>query len=380
MIPSICLDSTFSTISRTPILPRWGKNVFSEGSYDKYNKLIGETDGIWSVGSSSWEGTLKNGTAGRRRYLKLLGDTLESDSPLRSIGNAAFFKLNDILQTSRFPNLVDGGASSVCNQIKKEVRSIPEPIFIFANIMEAHSPLHTNIHYDSDLYDTPRTWSSFEKTPWEINMKETFDEEDQEYIKNYREVYRASIDYLDRRVSRLIDQIQRWTDDETTIIVTADHGENLAYEDDDRMLGHSSSISEGLLHVPMLLFNTPGWMDAQYNEIFSHLDLGELIQNMVSGEEEVPFRNRVPAERIGSGGGNPKEVRDSETWDRMFRVVYDEKKYVWDSVDGPEGIPDRIRAVFETAIGEYKTMAKEKSAEVEVSKSTVNRLEELGYL
>lgn len=65
VIPSICLDFTFSTISRTPILPRWGKNVFSEEwdvllildacRYDMYTELIGETDRIWSVGSSSGE-------------------------------------------------------------------------------------------------------------------------------------------------------------------------------------------------------------------------------------------------------------------------------------------------------------------------------------
>ncbi|MFC7114633.1 sulfatase-like hydrolase/transferase [Natronoarchaeum sp. GCM10025703] len=262
--------------------------------------------------------------------------------------------------------------------------------------MDAHGPLKSISGFDNSLHDVPHTWTSNDFENWEMILADETDELFQEHLQHYRELYATAIDYLDQKVTQLATDLQENTDDETTVIVTADHGENLGYAEEDRLFNHTASLSEALLHVPCEIINAPSWLDAEYNEVFSHLDLGELITAIARDTpfSEMPHRSHVPAEVIGAGVTNPQ--LNEKYWDRLIRAVYTnpQTKYVWDSLgdsfvqhktddhwekeDAP--IPPEILAQFETDIQEYKSTVMDDEQRVDLDPETESRLEELGYL
>lgn len=129
----------------------------------------------------------------------------------------------------------------------------------------------------------------------------------------------------------------RRSDRETTFLITADHGENLAFESDRNLIDHKCSLTEGLLRVPLLVVNPS--RDWEYNgEYLSHLRLPDLITDFAHGRslsirEEVMFPT---AELLGIGTdvGSFRNTRSEqfEYWIRAIRCAYrDRRKVVWDS-------------------------------------------------
>ena len=338
---------------------------------------------------------------GARRYLEFLREALRHEHTLESLGNGVLFKANDLFRRAPLPKLLDDGASIVASEGLSMIDAAEEPCFLFTNFMDAHGPVHHVLGYDSDLHSAPNDWTSFAFDDWEINTEGVSAAHEQD-LRYHRELYGAAIDYLDRKAAAFVEDVQRQTDRETTFIVTADHGENLAYPEDEELFGHTSSLTESLLHVPCYLINPPAGYESLESAYVSHLELGELVVGLANGESPDVFRERVPAELIGIGvGGAPRDPAEHRYWDRALRCVYDgETKYVWDSLGGSReyeldhdrpcwqrqvdedvAVPSWARDFFDVEIGEYKERARASEAETEreVDATVERRLEELGY-
>ncbi|WP_254531099.1 sulfatase-like hydrolase/transferase [Natrinema gelatinilyticum] len=339
--------------------------------------------------------------AGARRFLEFFREALRHDHTLESLGNGVLFKANDLFRRAPVPKLLDDGASIVSSEGVSMVESIEEPVFLFTNFMDAHGPVHHVLGYDRDLHSAPNDWTSFAFDDWEINTEGVSADHERD-LRYHRELYGAAIDYLDRTVASFVTEIQRNTDRETTFIVTADHGENLAYPEDEELFGHTSSLTESLLHVPCYLINPPTGYEAAETQYVSHLELGDLIVGLANGETPDVFRERVPAELIGIGvGGAPRDPEEHRYWDRMLRCTYDgETKYVWDSLGGSREyeidhdrpcwqrrvaddvvVPSWARSFFDVEITAYKERARasETDRDEDVDATVERRLEELGY-
>jgi arylsulfatase A-like enzyme len=306
--------------------------------------------------------------------------------------NGLSVKLNDFVEFTPLPRPYDYGASSM---IRGSLDRLPnsEPFFYFANFMEAHSPYSPSVKYNSAMYDVPRGWSENAKE-WEINENP---EEYTEILEGRRSVYGASIDYLDRTVSSFVKKLLERTDGETAVFITADHGENLAFEKEEFLWGHQGSLSHPLLHVPFVAVNLPQkYVDCLEKEPFSHLDLGTLLTAVALDEPlDIPSREYVPAERVGYGPST--EPDNFEYWDRAIRCVYDgTDRYEWDSLgnqfkyeiagDSAEKmvlddteIPDPLLRSFDESIEEYKrTVSGEER--IDLDGQTKEALSDLGYL
>ncbi|WP_435317060.1 sulfatase-like hydrolase/transferase [Haloarchaeobius sp. TZWSO28] len=278
---------------------------------------------------------------GLSRYLAVLRACVGHDRPVRSLANAAAAQVDQLWDTGPFdfPAPFDDGAVSARRATVERVREHDEPVFAFVNLMEGHEPHRDTLRYDRDLYDVPRGWRSDDLQTWDaVNP----DDETTRELQHYRDVYGASIEYLDRQVSRFVDEVQAATDRETTVVVTADHGENLAFDADDGHLGHITSLTEGVLHVPLLVFNAPDGvgMDDGSTRVetgyVSHLELPRLLAGLAAGELPDVTAERIPAEVLAITPGNdPLEAADPEYWTRRLRVVYEgDTKYEWDSLGG----------------------------------------------
>jgi hypothetical protein len=349
-------------------------------------------NGLFMGGMNIEEFNQETSSDGVGKYGEFLKEAYYRGCLTRSLMNGVSVKMNDVIESSSLPRLYDYGANSM---IRGSLSRLPdkEPFFYFANFMEAHSPYSPSVKYDTSLYDVPRNWSENAKE-WEINKNP---DEYSEVLQGRRDVYGASIDYLDKKVSSFIERILDRTDEETVVFITADHGENLALEQEEFIWGHQGSLSHPLLHVPFVAVNFPDkYAGSLERERLSHLDLGEVITSVANDEPlDIPTRDLIPAERVGYGPST--EPEDFKYWDRAIRCVYDGRsRYEWDSlgnsfeyeVEGDSAerkaeqnaeIPDEATGLFDEEIEEYK-MKVSGEDRMKVDERTQNKLSDLGYL
>jgi len=311
--------------------------------------------------------------------------------PIKSSFNGVFNMVDKATGGKLLPRLVDEGAKHGLRLAREEIEEGDGSTFVFLNLMEGHVPYRPGLHLDGDLYETPWDWSTLNKGTWELCGEEY----DERYWTRRNQLYRAQIDYLDRRISAFIDSL----DDDVPVVVTADHGDNLGTEVDGGLANHKSSLSEGLLHVPLTVCNSSTDYAGDGSAYVSHLQLPDLLSGLRDGRIEDLGRDRIYAELIGMSGGSEPDS-DYEYWDRMIRCGYrDSEKVVWDSrgnghryrldgerpnwqreVERVSPPPEWATSRFEADIETYKRRARSSGETVDVDEATEERLQELGYL
>lgn len=354
--------------------------------------------------------------SGPRRYFDVIRASLRHEQPLASVYNAICLQLDVLARHTSLnvPVPFDDGARILKREITTRIHTSEEPFVLFANFMDAHEPHRDAVHYDQDHYSVPRGWSSQGLDNWNVidsaqntapsRSAQPSDENVDRSVSRYRELYGAAIEYLDRIVTALIDDALSLTECETTVIVTADHGENLAYSADENLFGHVASVSEGVLHVPLLVINPPE-NDPNYKEDFtSHLSIRQLVTGLARGKMPDITGSKVAAEVIGLPPGNEPLLNDDpEYWDRMLRCVYKhQQKYVWDTlgerseytitplrpcwqrhVQNDVTLPSWVTSEFdrssETYRQELETRRPSDSIGEDVDEAVERRLEDLGY-
>ncbi|WP_222917933.1 sulfatase-like hydrolase/transferase [Natrinema sp. SYSU A 869] len=363
-------------------------------------------------------------TDGMEAYADFVRQALAHDHPLRSLCNGVLLKLDDVSRKLPIEKPTDFGGRSIARALEREVTEPDGPVIAFANLMDAHGP-HTPFRgLDDSIHGVSADFHSSSFRDSDVNVADGLGEYAAD-VERVRQLYAATIDYLDQVVADLVTALATSDDRESILIVTADHGENLGYESDGYLMNHMSSLSEGLLHVPFDVITTgdrdidlavdgtdtrtgSGERSASddttarpvdVDGLSSHADLGGVIRSLASEDPFDPFafeRERARAEIVGSGSGIP-EGGDESYWDRGQRVVYrDDRKYYRDQlgteavydVSGPpskqverpdETVPDGL---FESTFGDWVTDDEhdEQAFGEEVDAASRARLEDLGYL
>jgi arylsulfatase A-like enzyme len=326
--------------------------------------------------------------------LALLARAARAEYPLSSLANVALTYADAATRRAPVPRLFDGGSKPLVTACQRRVEDTDEPFVLFVNAMEAHIPLEPTVGYDGSLYDAPPTFSTDDTGVWDLLAS---GDDHGEYLRRRRGLYAASIDYLDRVFAPFVESVLETTERETTVVVTADHGENLGYAADGGLVRHKSSLSEGLLHVPCEVVNPPA-EPPDRRGLCSHLAFATLLPALARGEFPDVTREAVPAEVVGMSAG-PEPPANRDHWDRMLRALIEgEHKHVTDSQgavlrhaldmdracwQGPpeavDAVPDGWSSLFGEEIGQYKRRATADVSETDVSEAVARRLENLGY-
>jgi hypothetical protein len=332
-------------------------------------------------------------------YWDFLKTALADDHPLRSLANGVLAQVNVSSTDAPIPKLLDDGANVV---VSEAVRRTPvdRPVVMLLNFGDAHVPLRHVRQYDRSLHSADNTWTSDGVDVWDL-VRDGPDAH-REYLETRRELYSAAIEYLDRKMIELYERVDAASPHETTLVVTADHGENLGFDADEGLLNHKSSLTEALLHVPLYVINPPSTAPDHVGAYTSHLELGDLVVALAEDGWTDVSRTRVPAEVVGMSPGPDPPEDERAYWDRMLRCAYEgTEKYVWDSLGASEryridhdrpcwqtreaedvSVPSWARRLFETEIASYKrdAAAEDEAVTEDVDEGTRSRLEELGYL
>jgi arylsulfatase A-like enzyme len=200
----------------------------------------------------------------------------------------------------------DKGGSKVVDKALEWIggnrsRDESRPFFLFMNLNEAHDP-----------YAPPEEfWTTF--LPEGVDVESTHPPAlrsdvllhrevllgssviTPEQMELYKALYDAEILYQDGLLGRLFDGLEELgVKDDTLIIVTADHGEE--FGEIDGRVGHQLSLSDYLLHVPLIV-RLPGTVPA-----------GRRVTSLSSTVDIFPTILDVLAERRGYAMPRSREI------------------------------------------------------------------------
>lgn len=356
--------------------------------FDDFTHLHGNED-LLPGGIDTAQFIKESDRSGLSQYIAYLREAITESATLPSLVNAGYLKLNNAILGRPIPRLGDYGARAMLRAGGRRATR-EEPFFLFVNLVDAHAPHEVLRSYDTDV---PHTWTSREYDVYEVNNRGP--DKFSEHLDRFAELYSCAVGYLDKRVCQFVDRIGKATSEETTIIVTADHGEELGQESE-RTLGHKIP-SAAVTHVPLEIINPPpSWEGSKVTDLVSLLDVGRLVTAIVEGDRPSLARDIAPTERLGDS--HPPEER-REFWNRGIRVAYTaNESYEWDTAGAHNkyhvkksaesliedetvfspGVTDVYPVDLETAKREAAAGGNQLTDTV--TNRTRNRLEELGYM
>lgn len=210
--------------------------------------------------------------------------------------------------------------------------SAPQPFLLFAQTYQVHSPYEPPSEqraqlvrpYDGELGERVHPPEFDWGRP---HLENTLGADDARYISD---LYDAEIAYLDTQVGRLLAGLDaEGLLRNTLLIVTSDHGEELA---DHGHFGHGFSLYAEQLHVPLIVYQ-PGVFDGGLviDTPVHGLDIAPTIARAAGAEEPASWRGRA-LPMTGEPAGPPRDivvphfVRDHG--DRALSVRRGDQKFI----------------------------------------------------
>jgi len=148
----------------------------------------------------------------------------------------------------------DAGARITNEMISKYLdKATGRPFFVFVNYLEPHLKYHPPEPFEEKYAGRDRNVKRMRKVGFEhlydlLAGSAIFEPEDLTVLGN---LYNGEIAYLDYRIGELLRKLEslgRY--DNTLIILTSDHGENLG---EHNLIDHQFSVHETLLKIPLIL-------------------------------------------------------------------------------------------------------------------------------
>jgi arylsulfatase A-like enzyme len=256
---------------------------------------------------------------------------------------------------------VDSGYGRGFDEFKNPMREAPPPNYvIFGNTLVDLAMKRFDTHRDQPTYlflgtiDNHSPWVA--RKPWIDQYSQNYKGPFVEYgtadglglrpdsmgcsiipppadIERLRAIYDSATSYSDNQLGRVVAQLKSWGIwDQTMLIVTADHGEELFEE---TRCGHGGSLRDTLLRVPLLIHDPtrfPGGTIVE--EGTEAVDLLPTVAAAVG--TSVPAAQGQPLEELAQGFGRGW-LRPSYT--SMYEYAHAMRIGRWKARVGATGIP-----------------------------------------
>ncbi len=154
--------------------------------------------------------------------------------------------------------------------------------FVWTHLLEPHAP-YTPPKRHREAVGVPETKTSpAQLVTHAQHSPESFSEREREVVRG---LYAASVRHADEKAGTLLEAV----DDDTLVIVTADHGEALF---EHGQVGHEPALYDELLHVPLLI-RPPGSAEGQTIDTqVRHIDIAPTILDYAGIEVPDSYRGR----------------------------------------------------------------------------------------
>ncbi|OGR41435.1 MAG: hypothetical protein A2X35_10530 [Elusimicrobia bacterium GWA2_61_42] len=292
----------------TPNLDAFGKgaavfeNAMSEGSWclPSYASLltghVPEIHGLYTNLPSkklpAFESTLaaELGGAGYKTALFSGGVYLLPEWGLTK-GFEDYTNIFSTASLSRVPAPFEDNLSAVLGWVDQNK---DKPFFLFATIDDLHTPYHSanpdkydpgyeGIVHDPDVLGVPfsRAYNG-EKSGYPESMKKKVEEfkSDPRHLKHMIAHYDAALNGVDARIGEFLKKMRDMgIEDNTVLIISADHGEMLGEKG---LINHTQSLYQPVLHVPLIVKTPaiPGSGGKRFKQLVQRIDLMPTILEM----------------------------------------------------------------------------------------------------
>jgi arylsulfatase A-like enzyme len=174
------------------------------------------------------------------------------------------------------------------------------PFFVFLNYFDVHSPYLVPDGYEPRFGRRAKTPEELALLQgWENRPKQNVPEREATLVSD---AYDDCIGYLDDQIGALIDELEnRRLLDNTLVVITSDHGEELG---EHGLFGHGRSLYSQELHVPLIVL-APGSSAAGrfVGEPVSLRDLPATVVDLLGSTRNSPFPGNSLACYLSSRSG-----------------------------------------------------------------------------
>ena len=295
-------------------------------------------------------------------------------------------------------------ASAVNEELRAWARDAEEPWFLWTQYMDVHGPyLPGNDLTYRNKFRAERLWRKAAVTaPGDVT-----DAEHEELWTNYRK----EVEYLDRKIGRLLDDLEESGDfANTAVVVVGDHGDEFI---EHGRYGHGNLPYDELTHVPCIVrfpedagVNQPAEVDDLVRTVdllptlldLADADLSEEMEDRMVGESLLPVAEGaepsydiVVTENEMGGDGALRFGFRAEEWKYLYDGQIDEH-LLYDLAADPDEKSD-VSADYPNVLARFRKRLDERLASIEATSEGVDvpdvgdregeavseRLEALGY-
>lgn len=354
-------------------------------------------DRLFAGGLSVQQFMLRNSWDSRWEFAQKLLQECISQSPAQSLTNLAYTKLSTMFGEDTNPDRKDWDDQIVTDaqQFIRQHGGAGEPFYCFVNLLSAHGPWEFNPELLKDIgvtpedYGHPDEWeylASISEEQWPYAAGEL--DLDERQIEMLTHLYESWVHKADQYAGDLLKTLERaGLRDETTVILTADHGEAIGSKG---VLGHTVSLQEDCVRVPLTI-SGPNVPVATVDEPVSLKNLFGTILDISSvsskfpsvlaseGETEVLTETYgVPPANVAS---NVEEMTEGVLrFTRLQRALYSKESTVHRSPESGEVTGDETLLPALDKLVSEMTRGDIEQRESEVDEMTQSRLEDLGYV
>lgn len=254
-------------------------------------------------------------TVALRRFVTIAKRILDHDHPIYSTYNVFESVLREFLDQYNISRVVPHPFFKASNVYRydperntRRIRSIlneeaetDRPFFLFSNYLDAHRPYFPPKRFQREELGQTLSFREIMDLnesigdAWRFVELDRAGEVSESQLHKLRQLYRGEVRSVDDQLGEILAELERFgLRDETLIVVTADHGEDLGEETrpGERRMGHAESVSDNLLRVPLVMAH-PALEQRAISDLASIKELTTAIE-CIAGAGEVST-NRIVA-------------------------------------------------------------------------------------
>ena len=341
-------------------------------------------------------------TRGRDRKIELLSKVISRDSTLWGVLRK-MARSSEVRQKKGLYPPASVMNEKILNEISKRSG---KPFFVWAHYMDLHYP------YNFGQIDL-KPFLTFQPSGSDIaailtklmEASQKFSEQERQLVNA---IYDASLHYVDQKLGELFRSLRElnvW--DDSIIVVTADHGEELLEEG---RFGHGDEgqetpFPEELIHIPCIL-KMPKFLYAgsSFNALVSQVDIGPTLLDILDIEKPDNWFGKSLIPIIKGGKDSIREFAITQRGvEDSFSMSWrtNEWKFIFNAFDGSEilfkvappgaptkdlsgAYPDKLEKLRESVFDHLRTYesvyTKERLKAVPLDDALRKQLKDLGYL
>lgn len=323
----------------------------------------------------------------------------------------------DALQ--KIPHPIFAPTSDYSYKPEKNTRSIrsflrehdsEDPFFLFTNYMDTHRCYKPPDELQEKHIGRSLSYAELVRlneevaAPWKYEEKKSCGELQKDDVSDIRGLYAGEVETADEHLQKVCETLESEDMlDDTLIVVTADHGENLGKID--RMgrqrMGHEASVSDSVLRVPLVVAH-PELEKRTVDEFVSIKDLYSIflnIQEIIGSEGENlsgllhdgPTASQYPPKGGAkeTAGKHPDVAREiighaaSESsavaYEGRWKVVAESTGERWSGYEDKETGSEAPQHLVEL-VEDHLLKLEERGKNDGLSNQDVEQLEALGYI